>query len=113
MNQLIRNFHLKKVKDQRNILDSALSYRYRRAETPIEFEERDLDRMMVNHIRHRCSNYNKQLRKLHRIDYTYNNPNYIFYKNNVLDRISKEYPYLSNECNNQKMRMPLVFHVRR
>lgn len=108
VDKVISNFRLDKRKNARKILNGALSYRYRRAEKPIEYRNGDIERFMVNHIRHSYSTYNNDLRRIHRIDDNDSEINYIAYKNNVLNEISQKYPYLDDECKKQKLAIHMI-----
>jgi hypothetical protein len=96
-----------KTDNMREIFDGAVSYSKTRARTPIEFRERDLQRFMVNHIRHCNSTYDTYLNQIYKIDRG-NHCQYYLYKNIVLDRVGKMYPYLNKECKRQKYKMDMV-----
>ena len=106
----VRNYiihHIEVYDEQnnvRNLLDQALNYSNKVSEEPMEYQERDLKRILVNHIRHRRSTYESHLKQINLIDRYTNNSNYSYriYKNAVLDSIAEQYPYLSSECNKQK-----------
>jgi hypothetical protein len=89
----------------RDIFDSAVDFNY--SGNPIEFKSQDkLNRLMVNTIRHSFTNYDDNLRVIHRLKTV---PNaYYRYKNSVLTSIAMKYPFLEEECNNQKRKMLMV-----
>lgn len=92
--------------DARYIFDTALKYQYGQDESPIEFKEGNLQRIMVNSIRHTQSNYEYGLKQIHSLKTT--EDIYFMYKNNMLQLISDKYPYLSDECERQKHLIEMV-----
>lgn len=104
-NQLISDIN---IQDDsiRNIYDDSIKYMYGN-NVPIEIKESQLNRVMVNYIRHAKSNYNKSLKKIRKINdskETY----YHIYKNDILNKIENKYPILKEECNRQKTLLPMV-----
>lgn len=87
------------TKDYRDVLDNAIEFRF--GKTKESYNENYLRAIMVNEIRHRCSNYNMLVRKVSRIHRS--NNDYKQFKNSVLDKISKDYPLLKKDCNVQKI----------
>lgn len=87
----------------RSILDSAIEYQY--GNSPIEFYESEFYRLLVNNIRHSHSNYESGLSQLHKLRLS--EIDYYRYKNAVLERISRAYPVLKDECDNQKHKVLL------
>lgn len=96
--------------DAREILDEALRYEYVDGEAPLEFKEKNLKRIMVNSIRHNYSNYDDGLKQVHRLKAS--ETVYFRYKNMVLNQISLQYPYLSDECKRQKHTINMVKIIR-
>lgn len=74
---------------------------------PLEVNEEKIHRIMVNEIRHRHSNYNSNLKHVHRMDRK-NDAQYYLYKNIVLEKIATAYPFLAEECRDQKYRINMV-----
>lgn len=91
-------------KDYREIFDDAVKFAY--GEPLDEYSEKSINAIMVNDIRHNCSNYEQNLKPMHRIHRT--DKDYIQYKNSVLDKISKTYTSLEDECNRQKSKLDMV-----
>ena len=79
--------------------DTALNYEFTESETPIEFKEDNIQRILVNSIRHSYSNYEEGLKNVHRLK---SEDNYFRYKNATLERIAREYSTLRDECERQK-----------
>ena len=100
------------ITNERSILDDALSYCNKASGDMLEFKERDLKHMMVNHIRHEKSTYESGLRDIHRVSrFTndhYKELCYNRYKNATLTQISIQYPYLAKECNDQKRHIEMI-----
>ena len=105
-NNIIQNIEIEPNHDLREIFDSALNYQYPEAERPIEFREHNIKRIMVNSIRHKYSNYEDGLRKIHKLNM--HEDIYYRYKNIVLNQISQKYPFLSDECESQKNSVNMV-----
>lgn len=99
---IINNTNIQKT-NYRDIFDGAVKFVY--TEDKVEYNESQVDKLMVNYIRHSLSNYDNNLKnaKMHRTIKDYN-----LYKNSVLDKISYEYPFLSDECNKQKEKVNMV-----
>lgn len=91
-------------KDYRDIFDDAVKFAY--GESLIEYSEKSINAIMVNDIRHNCSNYDKVPKQVYKINRT--NNDYEQYKNSVLEKISVAYPPLTDECNKQKRRFDMV-----
>lgn len=92
----------------RDIYNFAQVYVNGQSELPIEVREHDLKNIMVNYIRHNLIHYSEGLRQVKSINNKYEQDNYVMYKNAVLDKISKEYPFLSIACKNQKRPLNIV-----
>ena len=89
----------------RDIFDDAIEFNY--DDNPIEFRNSSkLDRMMVNTIRHSYTNYEDNLKVIHKLKSVHNA--YYRYKNSVLNSIAEKYPFLEEECNNQKRKLTMV-----
>lgn len=99
---IINNTNIENI-DYRSIFDGAVEYAYN--DSKVEYNESQVDKLMVNYIRHSLSNYDSNLRnaKMHRTIKDYN-----LYKNSVLDKISYMYPFLRDECNKQKEKVNMV-----
>ena len=67
-------------------------------EVPIEIREDKAYRLLVNNMRHEHTNYDKNLKNVYHIK---KNLYYPLYKNQVLNKISIEYLYLTDACNKQ------------
>lgn len=91
-------------KDCREIFDSAIRFEY--GKSLDEYSEKSINAIMVNNIRHNCSNYDELLKPMHRIHRSDND--YIQYKNSVLERIANNYSFLKDECNKQKRKLDMV-----
>ena len=52
----------------RNLLDSALRYAIEPSEEPVECRERELKHILINHIRHKNSNYDEHLKQIYMTD---------------------------------------------
>lgn len=83
----------------REVFNTALNYEFTESEIPLEFKEGNIQRILVNSIRHSYSNYEEGLKKVHKLK---SEDNYFRYKNATLERIAKEYSILRNECERQK-----------
>ena len=94
----------------RNILNNGLIYEYLNTDIPIEFNEQNLKRIIVNSIRHNYSNYEYGLRQIHRLHVS--EDIYFIYKSNILNKISNNYPFLKDECDKQKHLVNMVNLVR-
>lgn len=91
-------------KDYREIFDNAIQFAYG---VPLgEYYEKSIDAIMVNDIRHNCSNYDQILKQVYRINRSDND--YVQYKNSVLEKIANVYPSLKDECNKQKRKCDMV-----
>lgn len=91
-------------KDYREIFDDAIQYAY--GEPLNEYSEKNINTIMVNNIRHNCSNYDsmiKCMRKVRRSE-----DDYLQYKNSVLEKIANNYPFLKDECIKQKRKFDMV-----
>ena len=88
----------------REIFDNAIQFAYGK---PLEeYNEKSIEAIMVNDIRHNYSNYDDNLKRVYRIKRTDND--YEQYKNSVLEKISDTYPLLKNECDKQKRKCNMV-----
>lgn len=100
---IIQNIQINQCDDMREIFDQALNYEYAGVDQPIEFRERNIQRMLVNSIRHNNSNYESGLKQVHRLNTI--EETYFRYKNIVLNKIAEKYPFLQDECDQQKYRV--------
>ena len=109
-NQLISDIN---IQDDsiRNIYDDSIKYMYGN-NVPIEIKESQLNRVMVNYIRHAKSNYNKSLKKIRKINDN-KDTYYHIYKNDILSEIENKYPVLGEECNRQKTVLPMARLVKK
>jgi hypothetical protein len=96
-----------KTKNLREVFEGAVNYSNTKADTPIEFKEQQLQRLMVNQIRHCNSTYDLYLKQIYDIDRS-RSCQYYLYKNILLDRVAKMYPYLNGECERQKHKINMV-----
>jgi len=89
----------------RSIFDSAIAFNY--MQNPVEFNNPGkLNKYMVNAIRHNYTNYEDELKTIHKLKTVHNA--YYRYKNSVLNNIAIKYPFLKKECDNQKRRIDMV-----
>lgn len=102
---IINNTKVNNNINLRDALDNALKYEYDE-NTPIEFKEYNINRIMVNSIRHDYSNYELGLKQVHKLNLP--EDMYFRYKNIVLDQISYQYPFLKDECERQKHNVNMV-----
>lgn len=91
-------------KDYREIFDDAVQFKY--GECLNEYYENDINAIMVNNIRHNCSNYDQLFKQMHMIHRS--NMDYHQYKNCTLEKISNAYPFLKDECKRQKCKFNMV-----
>lgn len=90
----------------RGIFDAAIGFNYG-GENPIEFNNpAKINKYMVNAIRHNYTNYEDELKTIHKLKTVHNA--YYRYKNSVLNNIAIKYPFLKNECDNQKRKIDMV-----
>ena len=89
----------------RSIFDDALNYEFTESEIPLEFREGNIQRILVNSIRHSYSNYEKGLKKVYRLK---SEKDYYRYKNATLERIAIGYPTLRDECERKKHKLCMV-----
>ena len=92
----------------RDIYDDTMKFKHI---DNIEISEQEIQRMMVNNIRHSHSNYEKSLKVLRKMDRDSYGVNYKIYKNAVLHEISKMYPALSNECTRQQYDIKMIRNI--
>ena len=97
--EIINSIKIDNNNDLREIFDTALNYEFTESETPIEFKEDNIQRILVNSIRHSYSNYEAGLKNIHRLK---SEDDYFRYKNATLERIAREYSTLRDECERQK-----------
>lgn len=95
----VKNTKLDNQRDIRKIFDDALNFEYNGVEKPLEIREQNIQRIMVNTIRHSYSNYDIGLKQIYKLK---SEDMYFRYKNIILEQISNQYPYLKDECNKQK-----------
>ena len=91
-------------KNCREIFDNAVQFGY--GQPLVEYSEKSINAIMVNDIRHNCSNYDEILKCIYKIRRSDND--YAQYKNSVLEKISSTYPFLKNECDKQKRKFDMV-----
>lgn len=89
--------------NMRQAYDDAMKYEMNY--TPMQIREDKAYRILVNNIRHKHTNYDKNLKNVYHIK---NNMYYNVYKNQVLSNISDNYPYLLDECNKQKQYQTVI-----
>ena len=100
---ILNNISIDKNINIRQAYDDAMKYEMNY--TPVQIREDKAYRILVNNIRHKHTNYDKNLKNVYRIK---NNMYYNVYKNQVLSGISDNYPYLLNECNKQKQYQAVI-----
>ena len=96
INTILNQIQVDKDVNIREAYDDAIKYEMH--EVPIEIREDKAYRLLVNNMRHEHTNYDKNLKNVYHIK---NNLYYPLYKNQVLNKISSEYPYLTDACNKQ------------
>ena len=96
INEIINEVTVEKDIDIRKVYEDANMRDINRI--PITIREDKAYRLLVNGIRHEHTNYENNLKNVYHIC---NSRYYNLYKNTVLNNISTEYPYLSEECNKQ------------
>ena len=106
--KMLRNTEVESVDNIRDIYDDALRYNFKSSEAPLELQEEKIDRIMVNQIRHKKSTYMRNLWYANRMP---NKTYYKRFKNVVLTQISYKYPFLSDECDRQKRKVPMVTKI--
>lgn len=100
---ILNNISIDKNINMRQAYDDAMKYEMNY--TPIQIREDKAYRILVNNIRHKHTNYDKNLKNIYHIK---NNMYYNVYKNQVLSNISDNYPYLLDECNKQKQYQTVI-----
>lgn len=108
-NMIIDNVKLDEDIDLRKAYDEMLSFNKTNS---IELPIGVTNRFMVNSIRHNCSNYDKNLKYVYKLDGK-DTVYYKLYKNNILRLISKRYPNLSDECDRQATKIKMIKNVGR
>lgn len=100
---ILNNISIDENINMRQAYDDAMKYEMNY--TPIQIREDKAYRILVNNIRHKHTNYDKNLKNVYHIK---NNMYYNVYKNQVLSNISDNYPYLLDECNKQKQYQTVI-----
>lgn len=100
---ILNNISIDENINIRQAYDDAMKYEMNY--TPIQIREDKAYRILVNNIRHKHTNYDKNLKNVYHIK---NNMYYNVYKNQVLSNISDNYPYLLDECNKQKQYQTVI-----
>ena len=94
---ILNNISVDKNVNMRQAYDDAMKYEMHYV--PVQIREYKSYRILMNNIRHKHTNYDKNLKNVYHIQ---NNKYYNVYKNQVLTNISNNYPCLTDECNKQK-----------
>ena len=102
MNNAIKDINVRK-RNTREVYETAT-----RHFNTIVYKNSTLYRLMVNTARHELSNYENTLKGM-----KVSKNEYKQYKNAVLDKISKTYPNLTEECENQKSKVSMVRTVKK
>ena len=100
---ILNNISIDENINMRQAYDDAMKYEMNY--TPMQIREDKAYRILVNNIRHKHTNYDKNLKNVYHIK---NNMYYNVYKNQVLSNISGNYPYLLDECNKQKQYQTVI-----
>lgn len=100
---ILNNISIDENINMRQAYDDAMKYEMNYI--PIQIREDKAYRILVNNIRHKHTNYDKNLKNIYHIK---NNMYYNVYKNQVLSNISDNYPYLLDECNKQKQYQTVI-----
>lgn len=100
---ILNNISIDENINMRQAYDDAMKYEMNY--TPMQIREDKAYRILVNNIRHKHTNYDKNLKNVYHIK---NNMYYNIYKNQVLSNISDNYPYLLDECNKQKQYQTVI-----
>lgn len=96
---IINSIEIDNSVNLREVFNTALNYKFTGSEVPLEFKEGNIQRILVNSIRHSYSNYEEGLKKVHKLK---SEDDYFKYKNATLERIAREYSELRDECERQK-----------
>lgn len=105
---ILNNISIDENINMRQAYDDAMKYEMNY--TPMQIREDKAYRILVNNIRHKHTNYDKNLKNVYHIK---NNIYYNVYKNQVLSNISDNYPYLLDECNKQKQYQTVIRLVKK
>lgn len=105
---ILNNISIDENINIRQAYDDAMKYEMNY--TPMQIREDKAYRILVNNIRHKHTNYDKNLKNVYHIK---NNMYYNVYKNQVLSNISDNYPYLLDECNKQKQYQTVIRLVKK
>ena len=112
VNEIIDSVEVKHIDNARDILDGAKKYVTEKHKAPIKPTEQDLKAIMVNHIRHECTNYDESIKEMNKLLDASNvkekRLSYYMLKNSVLSKIAEIYPYLADECKSQKHTVDLM-----
>lgn len=100
---ILNNISIDENINMRQAYDDAMKYEMNYI--PMQIREDKAYRILVNNIRHKHTNYDKNLKNVYHIK---NNMYYNVYKNQVLSNISDNYPYLLDECNKQKQYQTVI-----
>jgi hypothetical protein len=98
-------------KSSREIFDEAREFNNN---NQIELSEDYIKRIIVNHIRHKYTLYDNDVKKINKFarhTKITNNSIYKQYKNRILYSISISYPFLKQECMNQISNMDMVRYI--
>ena len=106
LNEIINSIEVQHIDNARVILDSAKKYVLDNNKGSNLDTERGIKAIMVNHIRHNCTNYDESIKEMNALldasSRKEKHTSYLMLKNNVLTKIAEAYPYLADECRSQK-----------
>jgi len=112
INEIIDSIEVQHIDNARVILDNAKKYVTEKHKAPVNPTEQSLKAIMVNHIRHTCTNYDESIKEMNALLDASNHKekrlSYYMLKNNVLTKIAEAYPYLADECKSQKHTVDLL-----
>ena len=107
---LINNCQLNENIDYDRAVRSALAYNNINVDDVKNLNNKNIQRMIVNHLRHRESQYNENLKILNDViekkksDYTYKQ-----IKNITLYNIKQEFPWLEEACDAQHNKLLMIY----
>lgn len=105
----IHNNMVVEEKPVREFYDNSSERLRCKAEHGVFLQEDDIKRILVNSIRHTGSTYDRDMKIVHQLDRRIPGDTYYKrYKNMVLNEIAEKYPFLKDECENQKYKIQMV-----
>lgn len=102
--RIINSININRDATYREIFDNAVLFKY--GKNVNECDYNNINAIMVNNIRHKYSNYDLLLKRIHKIKN--NEDDYFQFKNSVLYKIGQAYPFLKDECFKQRYKLNMV-----